>query len=87
MARACVKMKMKPEAKGGQGMSIAAAVKACYPKATKAALKGFEAAIPPGLSVGASVLGKVSKAVKKRRTIKSIKKSKPPKMKIRKPSY
>ena len=51
--------------------------------------KNLIASLAKGTEVvtGGGVLGKVSKAVKKRRTIKSIKKSKPPKMKIRKPSY
>jgi len=82
MPKACVKQKMK------QGMSPGKAVAACYPKATKAAKKVLLAAI--GVSpVGAAVrAGKaIVKEHKKRRTIKEIKKSKPPKMKIRRWGY
>ena len=82
MPKACVVKKMK------QGMSASKAVAACYPKATKAAKKVVLAAIkvsPVGAVV--STGAKVAKAVKKRRTIKEIKKSKPPKMKIRKGHY
>ena len=78
MPKACVKKKMK------QGMSVGKAVAACYPRATKAAKKVILAAITPGV-VRAGV--KVAKAAKQRRTIKEIKKSKPPKMKIRKARY
>ena len=31
MPKACVQQKMKPKSKGGQGMTRAAAMKACYP--------------------------------------------------------
>ena len=35
MPKACVQQKMKPKSKGGQGMTRAAAMKACYPKRSK----------------------------------------------------
>ena len=35
MPKACVQQKMKPKSKGGQGMTRAAAMKACYPEMGK----------------------------------------------------
>ena len=90
MPKACVKQKMK------QGMSAGKAVAACYPKATKAAKKVLLSAIqvsPVGAAVraGTAIVKRAKKEQaesKKRlavkRATKEIKKSKPPKMKIRK---
>ena len=85
MPKACVKKKMK------QGMSAGKAVAACYPRATKAAKKVIISAMkvsPAGAVVRAGEAAhQIAKKYKKRRTIKEIKKSKPPKMKIRKGHY
>ena len=86
MPKSCVKKKMK------QGMSAGKAVAACYPRATKAAKKVILAAVTPGIVRGVSAVVKRAKKEqaesKKRlavkRATKEIKKSKPPKMKIRK---
>ena len=91
MPKACVKQKMK------QGMSRKAAIQACYPLTKKvskeevagrrerlksAAKTALEIAVPAyGLAKAGS---RAVKGIKKRRTIKAIKKSKPPKMEIRK---
>ena len=87
MPKACVKQKMK------QGMSRKSAIKACYPltktiskkeaASKKERLKRvLEIAVPAyGLAKAGS---RAVKGIKKRRTIKAIKKSKPPKMEIRK---
>jgi hypothetical protein len=72
MAKACVKMKIK------KGMSVAKAVEACYPKATKAVKDAAKLAFPaPSHAI---------KGIKRAKDIREIKKSKPKKLSIRKTS-
>ena len=78
MPKACVTKKMKPKSEGGQGMSAAKAVAACYPKATKAA-KSAMLAVMPGTGIGS----RVAKHLVKKATKKEIAMSKPKKLSIR----
>ena len=61
-----------------QRMSVAKAVKACYPKATKAVKDAAKLAFPSA--------SRVAKGVKRAKDIREIKKSKPKKLSIRKTS-
>jgi hypothetical protein len=58
MPKACVQQKMKPKSKGGQGMTRAAAMKACYPLVKKVSKEK------------ASKSGKITKILKKAGLVK-----------------
>ena len=66
MPKACVKQKMKPKSEGGQGMTRAAAMKACYPTGFPAGSKAEKErqGRKTGTPKRGKMLDQVSKGVK-----------------------